>query len=520
MGQEDDFIPNQSRNRRNGSWVTKRPVLIVGLCLTFVVIYTVALTLGIVLSHQRSDGHTANVRKITIAVGAVVSDHETCSEIGRDMLARNGSAVDAAIAALLCDGLMSAHSMGIGGGSFFAIYDSKTRQTRTINARETAPSALTYSLNTQRSVNSKVLSIGVPGEIRGYWEAHKSYGRLPWADLFQPTINLAENGHYLSQPVHRAFRVLKQKFNMDFANNTEFCKIYCDDTGQIAPEGAIIKNPRLARTLRGIAENGPSYLYEGPIADTIIREIQEKGGVMTKKDLAEYTPIVEDGIAVDLGDVTLLTMGAPSGGPVLGLILNILKGVLHLGKSDMATPNKRSATFHALVEATKLAYGDRWQLADPAFVPDVKQVVDRMISDSYASFLRKEKLDMRRTHEWSYYTNKTYQPKDHGTVHVSVLAPDGSAVSVTSSINYYFGSGILSESTGIIWNNEMSDFSKTNPRNFVEPGKRPLSSMVPAIFVDKSGEVQVIVGGSRWRHHHACRNGGFRFPTLSEGQCR
>ncbi|OWF50706.1 gamma-glutamyltranspeptidase 1-like [Mizuhopecten yessoensis] len=494
----DDFIPKNSHAsnaQQKSSFLTRRPLLIIGLCLVFVVIYTVALTLGIVLSHPHKHRHTENVRKITVAVGAVASDHETCSEIGRDILARNGSAVDAAIATLLCDGLMSSHSMGIGGGSFFAIYDAKTKRTKTINAREAAPAALTKSLNTGTGPRSKVLSIGVPGEIRGYWEAHQRYGRLPWKELFLPTIGLAEDGHYLSQPVHRAITVLREKYNIDLSDNAEFCKIYCDDTGKTVPEGALIKMPRLAQTLRGIAENGPSYLYEGPVADAIMREIQEQGGVMTKKDLAEYIPVVEDGIAVDLGDVTLLTMGAPSGGPVLGLILDILKGVLK-GKSDMATSQMQSATFHALIEATKLAYGERWQLADPAFVPDVKQVVNKMISGSFATFLRNEKLDLRRTHDWSYYSNITYQPKDQGTAHVSVLSPDGSAVSVTSSINYYFGSTIVSQSTGIIWNNEMSDFSKDNPRNFVEPGKRPLSSMVPAIFVDKAGEVQLIIGGA------------------------
>ncbi|XP_060072779.1 glutathione hydrolase 1 proenzyme-like [Ylistrum balloti] len=495
----DNFIPKNSTatdDRQKSSCLRRHPLLIIGLCFTFVVIYTVVLTLGILPFRQQGNDRKENTRKISINVGAVVSDHETCSEIGRDMLKRNGSAVDAAIATLLCDGLMAPHSMGIGGGSFFVIYDAKTKLTKTINARESAPAALTFSQNIQRGGDKKVLTIGVPGEIRGYWEAHKSHGRLPWRDLFLPTIKLAENGHYLSQPVYRAFEVSRLIFGIDLTNNTEFCKIYCDDTGKIAPEGAVIKQPRLAQTLRGIAENGPSYLYEGPIADTIIREIQEKGGVMTKKDLAEYIPVVEDGISVNLGDVMLLTMGAPSGGPVLGLILNILKGVFPNGRTNMETSRMRSDFFHALVEATKLAYGERWKLADPAFVPDVKQVVDKMISDDFAAFLRNTKMDMRRTHNWTYYTNITYPPRDQGTAHVSVLAPDGSAVSVTSSINYYFGSTVMSESTGIIWNNEMTDFSRDNPRNFVEPGKRPLSSMVPAIFVNKAGEVEVVVGGA------------------------
>ncbi|XP_069133318.1 glutathione hydrolase 1 proenzyme-like isoform X2 [Argopecten irradians] len=498
----EDFIQKRSGKSDKtleGSWIRKNPLLVIGLCLASVVIYTVALTLGVV--HQHNDVSTSNTRKITINVGAVVSDHETCSEIGLNILVRNGSAVDAAIATLLCDGLMSSHSMGIGGGSFFVIYDGHTKRTQTINARETAPSALTYSLNTQRGENISLqaveaLSIGVPGEIRGYWEAHRRHGILPWKELFRPTIDLAENGYYLSQPVNRAFRVLKDGLGIDLTNYPEFCKVYCDNTGEIVPEGAVIKQPKLARTLRAIADRGPSYLYEGPVADAIIREIKEKGGVLTKSDLSEYTPVVEEGISVDLGDARLLTMGAPSGGPVMGLILNILKGVLTKGKYSMATRTKRSATLHAIVEAMKLAYGDRWQLADPDFVSDVKQVVTQMISDSYASFLRKRRLDLTRTHNWSYYANKTDPPTDHGTAHVSVLSPDGSAVSVTSSINFYFGSRIMSESTGIIWNNEMWDFSKDNPRNFVEPGKRPLSSMVPAIFVDKSGQVQIVIGGA------------------------
>ncbi|XP_021353049.1 gamma-glutamyltranspeptidase 1-like isoform X2 [Mizuhopecten yessoensis] len=476
------------------TYLTSRPLLIIGLCLVFVIIYTIALTVGMVLAiRNNNNSHVDTSGEMTGGQGAVVCDHETCSEIGRDIFKKGGSAVDAAIATLLCAGLMSPHSMGIGGGNFMVIYDAETKKTLTINARETAPSGLSLELNTQTGPRQKALSIGVPGEVMGYWEAHRRYGRLPWKDLFRPAIDLAENGHYLAYTPRLCFEHLLRE-NVDLSQDKEFCKVYCDDTGKIAPEGALIKRPRLAQTLKGIADNGPAYIHEGPVADVIAREIQSKGGVITKKDLAEYAPVVDEGISIDLGDVKLLTMGAPSGGPILGLILNILQG-LKLSAESLSSTEQYTKTLHIVIEAVKLAFGERWQLGDPAFVPKMKEVVDKMTSEAFADELR-SKLDQHETHESSYYTNTSFQAYDHGTAHVSVLAPDGSAVAVTSSIDYFYGSTIMSESTGIIWNNEMTDFSKDNPRNQVQPGKRPLSSMVPSIFVDKSGLVRLVIGGA------------------------
>ncbi|XP_060072722.1 glutathione hydrolase 1 proenzyme-like [Ylistrum balloti] len=472
--------------------LTSRPLLVIGLCLVFVIVYTIALTLGMVMA-IRGNNRSYVSGQPDVGQGAVVSDHETCSEIGRDMFKKGGSAVDATIATLLCSGLLSPHSMGIGGGNFMVIYDAETKLAHTINARETAPNGLTLELNTKTGSRRKALSIGVPGEVMGYWEAHKKYGRLPWKDLFLPAIDLAENGHYLAYTPRLSFDYLLHE-NIDLSQDKEFCKVYCDDSGKIAPEGAIIKRPRLAQTLRGIADHGPAYLHEGTVADAIVNEIQSKGGVITKKDLAEYVPVVEEGISVDLGDVTLLTMGAPSGGPVLGLILNILQG-LNLSAKSLSYPEKYAKTLHMIIEAVKLAFGERWQLGDPAFVSNMKKVVGKMTSEGFADDLR-SKLNKYKTHDSSYYTNRSFQAYDHGTAHVSVLAPDGSAVAVTSSIDYFYGSTIMSESTGIIWNNEMTDFSKDNPRNQVQPGKRPLSSMVPSIFVDKSGHVRLVIGGA------------------------
>ncbi|XP_069133127.1 glutathione hydrolase 1 proenzyme-like isoform X2 [Argopecten irradians] len=472
--------------------ITSRPLTVIGICLVFVIVYTIALTLGIVLAIQGHDS-SHNYEPLTTGQGAVSSDHETCSEIGRNIFTKGGSAVDATIATLLCSGLMSPHSMGIGGGHLMVIYDAETKKTLTINARETAPQALTLELNNKKGPNHNALSIGVPGEVMGFWEAHRRYGRLPWKDLFLPTIDLAENGHYLAHTPRLCFDYLLRE-DVDLSQNTEFCNVYCDDEGKIAPEGAVIKRPQLAKTLRGLADHGPAYLHEGPVADTIAREIQSKGGVITKKDLAEYVPVVEEGMSIDLGDVTLLTMGAPSGGPVLGLILNILQG-FNFSADALSSPETYAKTLHIIIEAIKFAFGQRWQLGDPAFVPNIKEIVDEMTSREFADDVRR-RLDQHRTHNTSFYTNMSYQAYDHGTAHFSILAPDGSAVAVTSSIDYFYGSTIMSESTGIIWNNQMTDFSMDNPRNQVQPGKRPLSSMTPSIFVDKTGHVRLIIGGA------------------------
>nr|CAG4710446.1 unnamed protein product [Naegleria fowleri] len=487
------------------------PILI----LAFICIFGVGIALYFGMRVTKSSPPVQLVGKHA----AVASDSSICSNMGLKVIKeKGGNAVDAAVVVALCLGVTRPFASGIGGGGFINIFLNQTKTIDFIDARETAASAASqdmYVNNNEESVTGGK-AIAVYGEIKGLYMAHSAYGKLPWKDLFTDVIGMARNG-WTVEPL-LALR-LSQDDILKYPTLKQFTTVDANGVLRVFKEGETIKRPEYANTLELIANQGPNVLYEGPIAEKIVEEIKQEGGIITLDDLKNYKPlrpfsdsnsiISLEEMMLDFEDYKVILPPPPSSGPVIRFILSILKN-LNLSNTFQNAPI--GLRYHYILEALKFGFGHRSILGDVNFLPKenvTKYIIDQLLSDTYAEQISTESVSPARTFPWLHYFPDSYAPiRDKGTSHFSIVDNEGNAVGMTTTVNHNFGSKVASLSTGVVFNNQMNDFTvdPNKPNQFglppsvanaIAPGKRPLSSMSPTIFLDKKDmTVKYVVGAS------------------------
>ena len=431
--------------------------------------------------------------------GMVVSSHKLASEAGIRILQDGGNAIDAAIATGLALAVVHPAAGNIGGGGFMIVH-TKDGKVTAFDFREKAPLAAHERIYVDSAGNyiedishEGYLAIGVPGTIAGFDLAFKRFGTMAWDDLVEPAIDLADDGFALSWSMADDFKYLKEDFKKYPSSAKVFFK---EDTMSYEP-GDIWEQPDLYRTLRRIQKYGRDGFYKGETARLIAADMKKNGGLITEADLAAYEPKERAPIHGNYRGYDVYSMSPPSsGGTALVEMLNILEGF------DLASYGHNSAMYlHLLSESMRRAFADRARyLGDPDFNPGIP--IEKLTSKEYAAMLRQSINLEKKSVSDPVSFNDAYESTE--TTHYSVVDAEGNAVVVTYTLEYGYGSRIVAEGLGFLYNNEMGDFNAEPGRtdttgsigtqpNLVAPGKRMLSSMTPTI-VARDGKPFFLVG--------------------------
>ena len=424
--------------------------------------------------------------------GVVAAAKPEASQVGLDILKKGGNAVDAAVATAFALGVLEPNASGLGGGGFMIIKLAKMKEAVVVDFRETAPAAATpdmfkYGEDGKVIANASVVggqAVGVPGELAGLLYAFDNYGskKIKRDAVIAPAIAWAEKGIPVTVNLAGIIRDELAKINMFDATS----KIYTKD-GLPFEVGESIKNPDLAATLRLIAKGGADAFYKGDMAEKIAKAVRDAGGILTAADLANYKVQVRKPVTGSYRGYTIVsTPPASSGGTHVIQILNILEN-MDVAKMGPGTP----ATYHAWTEALRMAFADRGKyMSDTDFV---KVPLAGLANKDYAKQLF-GKIDMTKAMGTATADDPT-KYESGSTTSFSVMDKAGNMVTVTKSINYFFGSGVTVPGTGFIMNDHMDDFVlKPGHIQSIQPGKRPLSSMTPTLVLDPKGQPFMTLG--------------------------
>jgi gamma-glutamyltranspeptidase/glutathione hydrolase len=448
---------------------------------------------------QRALGHAT--RHMAAAANPLAA------EAGRRILRAGGSAVDAAIAVQLVLNLVEPQSSGLGGGAFLVHWDQAARKVTTLDGRETAPA----SAKPERFLGpdgrpmpfmAAVVggrSVGVPGTPMLLGEAHRRWGKLKWADLFAPAIELAEGGFAIS-PRLGGLLAREEALKGDPTARAYFF----EEDGRAKAPGTRLVSPAFAATLKALAAGGSKAFYEGPIAEDIVASVAGHAGNpgdMTLADLAGYRVIEREPVCGRYRVYTICGMGPPSSG---ALAVQQILGLVE--RFDLARMGPGPEAAHWIAEAGRLAFADRnLHVGDPAFVDvPASGMIDAGYLASRANLMSAERsMGTARAGEPPRRRAGSLAPSDaqieRGTSHISIVDGQGDAVSMTTTIEDGFGARIMTRG-GFLLNNELTDFNFAPSANGVpvanrvEPGKRPRSSMAPTLVFDAFGRLYAVVG--------------------------
>ena len=438
----------------------------------------------------------------------VVSQNHHSTDAGYKILEKGGNAIDAAVAVGFALAVTLPRAGNIGGGGFMLIYKANSKEISAIDYRSAAPESATSNMYLTESgvVRFGHLVNAIPGSVGGLIKAHREHGKLSLKEVLRPAIELAKKGFPVSYDLNY---ILDWGKDPMLSNRASKKKFY-DQEGKPLSVSSIFKQPKLARTLTLIANKGDQAFYEGEIADWIVEDSLINGGLITKKDLVNYSAKERTPIESNYRGYRVVSMPpAASGGLVLLQILNILEN-FNLTKSG----HNSASSIHLLSEAMLRAYSDRMKYhGDPDFfeVP-----LDDLLDKNYAKERAKSiNLKAKTPSENIFPGQIPFVDESPDTTHFSVIDSDGNAVSNTYTLGSSFGSGVTVPEGGFLLNNQMRNFShlygksdelslSTSSANKLEPGKRMISTQTPTLVFNPEGNLMMILGSP----------GGGRIPNI------
>jgi gamma-glutamyltranspeptidase/glutathione hydrolase len=462
------------------------------------IVFSCSLSLLSCKQKQAETNADADASRLKYKNGMVVCAYPDAAQAGLTILKKGGNAIDAAVAVQFALEVTFPEAGNIGGGGFM-VYRGANGETATLDFREKAPGAATTNmfLDAKGNVVPNMSLVthkasGVPGSVDGMITAHQKYGKLSWAEVMQPAIDLAAKGFKITKNFAADLNNAKADFIKENPGKTYFLK----NTPWKA--GDTIIQADLAKTLEIIRDKGRDGFYNGIVADEIVAEMKKGNGLISKADLANYHSVWRKAIIGTYKGYKIITMPPPSSGGValLQLLHAVEKYPLH------RWGHNQDSTVQLMVEAERRVYADRSKyLGDPDFY---KVPVQNLLDTAYITFRMKSFSWAAATPSTAIQPGKMPGYEDYQTTHFSIVDQYGNAVSITTTLNDWFGSKIAVGGAGFLLNNEMDDFSEKpgtpnmfgligGKANSIQPNKRMLSSMTPAIL-EKDGKLYMVVG--------------------------